>query len=88
LDGALHFVAGASTRKARNLARDPCCVLTTAVSSLNLTVERSAMMVRNVKTLTRAVTVYATKYDWHATVRDGAFHADGAPTVGPPPYDH
>jgi hypothetical protein len=24
---------------------------------------------------------------WLVTVRDGAFHANGAPTAGPPPYD-
>lgn len=38
-------------------------------------------------TLQQVATLYATKYDWHVTVRDGAFYADGAPTAGPPPYD-
>jgi hypothetical protein len=37
--------------------------------------------------LQRVADVYATKYDWHVTVRDGAFYADyGAPTAGPSPY--
>jgi len=30
---------------------------------------------------------YASKYEWHVTVRDGVFDAEhGAPTAGPPPY--
>ena len=87
MDGALHFAAGGATRKARNLARDPRCAVATTVPSLDLTVEGSAAIVRDADTLARAAAVYATKYDWPVEIRDGAFHADGAPTAGPPPYD-
>jgi nitroimidazol reductase NimA-like FMN-containing flavoprotein (pyridoxamine 5'-phosphate oxidase superfamily) len=88
VDGALHFVAGASTRKAKNLARDSRCIITTSSPSLDLVVEGEAAKVRDEAKLQRVAHAYASKYDWHATVRDGAFHdTEGAPTAGPPPYD-
>ncbi|MGH8903569.1 MAG: pyridoxamine 5'-phosphate oxidase family protein [Egibacteraceae bacterium] len=88
VDDALHFVAGASTRKARNLARDSHCVVTARGPSLDLVVEGEAAKVRDEAKLQRVAAAYASKYEWHVTVRDGAFHgAEGAPTAGPPPYD-
>jgi hypothetical protein len=43
--------------------------------------------VRDETTLHRVSDAYASSYDWHVTVRDGAFHdTEGAPTAGPPPY--
>src|SRR5690242_8845060 len=35
LDGALYFSTGASERKARNIAHNPQCILTTGCNSLN-----------------------------------------------------
>ncbi|MGH2558273.1 MAG: pyridoxamine 5'-phosphate oxidase family protein [Thermomicrobiales bacterium] len=80
LDGALHVVAGDASRKARNLARDAHRVITTSSQALDLVLEGDA-------TLHRVAGIYAAKYGWHVTVRDGAFYAAGAPTTGPPPYD-
>ena len=57
------------------------------VNKLHLVVEGEAATVRDEAKLQRVADVYATKYEWHVTVRDGAFDADGAPTAGPPPYD-
>ena len=34
LDGALYFCTGPTERKARNLAQNPCCVLTTGRNTL------------------------------------------------------
>jgi hypothetical protein len=34
----------------------------------------------------RLAGVYASKYQWQVTVRDGALWGEGAPTAGPPPY--
>jgi len=87
LDGALYFCAGDSTRKAKNLAHDPRCVITTGGDDSDLVLEGTSAKVRDDATLRRAADVYASKYDWHVTVRDGAFWAEGAPTAGPPPYD-
>jgi nitroimidazol reductase NimA-like FMN-containing flavoprotein (pyridoxamine 5'-phosphate oxidase superfamily) len=87
LDGALHFSAGAASRKGRNLARDPRCVIAVGSHDLDLVVEGTAAKVRDEATLRRVAEVYASKYAWPVTVRDGALYGDGAPTVGPPPYD-
>lgn len=86
-DGALHFIAGSSSRKARNLARDARCAITAGAPALDLVVEGEAAKVNDEATLHRAAAAYASKYGWHVDVRDGAFYADGAPTAGPPPYD-
>ena len=86
-DGALHFVAGSSSRKARNLARASRCVITVDSGALHLVVEGEAVKVSDEARLRRVAAVYASKYDWHVEVRDGVFYADGAPTAGPPPYE-
>jgi nitroimidazol reductase NimA-like FMN-containing flavoprotein (pyridoxamine 5'-phosphate oxidase superfamily) len=88
VDGALHFAATESSRKARNLARDPHCAVTLALDDLDLVVEGEATKVRDEGRLRRVAEAYASTYDWHVTVRAGAFQdTEGAPTAGPPPYD-
>lgn len=88
VDGGLFFCAGANTRKARNLARNSRCVVTVEEEPLDLVVEGNAAKLRDAAMLRRVAAAYASIYDWHVTVRDGAFHdAEGAPTAGPPPYD-
>ena len=85
-DGALHVAFGAATRKGGNLARDSHCVVSAASGGLHLVVEGQAQRVSDEARLHRAAAVYASKYGWRVDVRDDAFHADGAPTAGPPPY--
>jgi hypothetical protein len=88
LDDVLYFASGASTRKARNLVRDPRCALAVSTPLLDLVLEGHAALERDPAVLRRVAGAYAAKYGWHVTVRDGAFHgAEGAPTAGPPPYD-
>ena len=82
LDGALYFCTGTSERKAKNLARNAHCVLTTGSNALaeglDLVVEGDAVRVSDESKLQRLAEAYAAKYgDWHFTVRDGAFHGDG-----------
>ncbi|WP_433331075.1 pyridoxamine 5'-phosphate oxidase family protein [Spirillospora sp. CA-294931] len=87
-DGGLHFVANATSRKARNLARDAHCVVTAHADGIDVVVEGTAAKVTDEEALRRIAAGYASKYDWHPTPRHGAFHdTDGAPTAGPPPYD-
>jgi hypothetical protein len=87
-DVALYFVAGEHSRKARNLAGDPHCVVTVGDDVAHLVLEGEAVKVRDEAKLRRVADVYASKYGWHVTVRAGAFDAEyGAPTAGPPPYD-
>jgi hypothetical protein len=88
VDGGLFFCAGGGTRKARNLRRNPRCVVTVEAEPLHLVVEGKATKVRHEDTLRRVASAYASIYDWQVTVRDGAFHyAAGATIAGQPPYD-
>ena len=88
VDGRVFFCAGENTRKARNLALNSHCVVTVEEEPLDLVVEGKAAKVRDGPMLRRVARAYASRYDWHVTVRDGAFQdVEGAPTAGPPPYD-
>ena len=88
VNGMLFFATGQGTQKARNLVLNSHCVVAVEQEPLDLVIEGSARKTRDDETLRRVAERYATIYDWHFTVRDGAFHdTEGAPTAGPPPYD-
>ncbi len=87
LDGALYFVAGSRSRKARNLALNPECVVTIEVDDAHLAIEGPAATLRDEATLHRIARAYACNYGWSVRVQDTTFVGDGAPTAGPPPYD-
>jgi len=78
--GTPYFCTGAGERKAKNLARNAHCVLTTGCNSLaeglDVMVEGDAVAVGDEETLRRVADAYAAKYDWRFTVRDGALHGD------------
>ena len=87
-DGMLHIAMGPTTRKARNLARDPRCVVTAQAPALDLVVEGVAERVTDALRLGRAATAYGAKYGWQVTVEGEALTGPAAaPTAGPPPYD-
>lgn len=86
VDGALHFCASDTSRKAAHLARNPHCTVTTQASGLDLVVEGRVAPVTEPARLRRVAETYTSKYDWHPEVRDRALWGDGAPTAGPPPY--
>jgi nitroimidazol reductase NimA-like FMN-containing flavoprotein (pyridoxamine 5'-phosphate oxidase superfamily) len=84
LDGALYFCTGPSERKAKNLAGNPHCILTTGRNALNeegldLVVEGDAVQLSDEARLQRVADAYEAKYgsDWHFAVRDGAFFGEG-----------
>jgi hypothetical protein len=82
-----YFVSGAPTRKSRNLANNPNCVISVALSGLDLVVEGTAHVVTDDPTLQRLAKHYAAQ-GWPASVRDGAFTAEySAPSAGPPPWN-
>lgn len=86
VDDALYFNAGAGTRKAKNLAENPHCVLTVATKGFDLIVEGEAVKVSDEATLQRIAKAY-TAEGWTPTVRDGALYAEySAPSAGPPPW--
>ena len=87
VEGAFYFTAGAGTRKARNLARNPSCVITVATDGFDLVVEGEAVKVTDEATLQRIASAYAAD-GWPAAARDGALWAEySAPSAGPPPWE-
>jgi general stress protein 26 len=83
LDGALYFCTGPEERKAKNLAGNPHCALTTGCNALgegfDLVVEGTAARVSDETRLRGIADAYESKYgtDWHFDVRGGAFHGPG-----------
>lgn len=83
LDGALYFCTGASERKAKNLAHNSHCILTTGCNSfkegLDIVVEGDAVRVTDAAKLEQIADLYESKYgsDWRFDVRDGAFNGEG-----------
>jgi general stress protein 26 len=84
LDDATYFCTGPDERKARNLAENPNCILTTGCNlleeGLDVVIEGEARQIRDEALLERVADAYESKYgsDWHFDVRDGAFHAEGS----------
>lgn len=80
LDGAAYFCTGADERKAKNLAQNPSCILTTGCNlleeGLDVVIEGEAKRVSDDAKLTRIANAYESKYgsDWHFDVHDSAFH--------------
>ena len=81
LEGALHICVGRHEQKAKNLARDPRCVLTTGTNQLraglDVVVEGTAERVTDRSRLLRLAELWRAKLDWHFEIGDGAFR-DGA----------
>jgi nitroimidazol reductase NimA-like FMN-containing flavoprotein (pyridoxamine 5'-phosphate oxidase superfamily) len=87
--GAFYFITGETTRKGKNLAGNPRCVIaasSTALPALDVIVEGDAQKVTDAAKLQQVADAYASKMQWQFTVRDGAVFGDNAPTAGPPPY--
>jgi nitroimidazol reductase NimA-like FMN-containing flavoprotein (pyridoxamine 5'-phosphate oxidase superfamily) len=89
LDDAFYFITGETTRKGKNLASDPRCVLTTSstvLPALDLILEGEARKVTDDATLHRVADAYGSKMGWPLEVRDGTVLGPNAPTAGPSPY--
>ncbi len=86
LDGALHFSTGVDEQKARNLARNPNCILTTGTNGyqhgLDVVVEGRAERVTNRPMLERLAEVWQSKIGWPYDVVEGGFRHR---TEGPQP---
>ena len=84
--GKLYFTSGDRTRKSRNLASNPNCVISVSLSTLDLVVEGTAHEVTDGETLVRVVDLYVAQ-GWPAKVSNGAITAEySAPSAGPPPW--
>jgi hypothetical protein len=84
--GHWYFSSGLRTRKSRNLARDPRCVLSVATEPFDLVVEGSATRVTDAAEL-RSVAEAFQRDGWPADVDGDALTAEySAPSAGPPPW--
>jgi Pyridoxamine 5'-phosphate oxidase len=87
-DGAFWFETGEQTRKGRNLARDPRCVLSVATQEFDLVVEGEAVRVTDPATVAAMAARWAAE-GWPARVDETgqALTAEfSAPSAGPPPW--
>lgn len=86
-NGNVYFVSGAGTRKSRNLAQNPNCVIAMSLKGIDLVIEGTAARVTDDATLQRLAKRYADQ-GWPAIVENGAFTYDySAPSAGPPPWN-
>ena len=87
VDDALHFTTGQTERKAKNLAQNASCVITTGTSAfegLDVVVEGEAVLVSDEVRLQRLADAYIAKYDllFVFDVRDGALWIEGSDDPG------
>ena len=86
LDGDLYFTSGPETRKARNLAVNPACTISTRLEGIDLILEGEATRVTDQSTLEEVAGLYRAG-GWPAEVAGEAFTAPfSAPSAGPPPW--
>lgn len=88
VDGAFWFETGGGTRKGRNLARDPRCVLSVATEEFDLVLEGDARRVADPPTVARMAGLWAAG-GWPAEIdaTGTALTAEySAPSAGPPPW--
>jgi PPOX class probable F420-dependent enzyme len=88
VDGAFWFVTGATSRKGRNLARDPRCAMSVAAHEFDVVVEGEAVLVTDPETIASMADRWAAD-GWPAQIDDSgqAITAEfSAPSAGPPPW--
>jgi hypothetical protein len=88
VDGAFWFETGGRTRKGKNLARDPRCVLSVATHDFDLVMEGEASRVTDPSTVAAMAEHWAAE-GWPARIDDSgqAITAEfSAPSAGPPPW--
>jgi Pyridoxamine 5'-phosphate oxidase len=85
-DGVQYFTSGPGTRKSRNIARDPRCVISVATHPFDLVLEGTAERVTDAAELQRIAEI-ANAGGWPASVAGDALTAEySAPSAGPPPW--
>jgi len=87
--GAFWFETGATTRKGRNLARDPRCSISVATAGFDVTVEGVAERVTDPSTVARLARVW-NEGGWPCEPDESgqALTAPfSAPSAGPPPWN-
>lgn len=86
IDGVWYFTSGPGTRKSRNIAADPRCVVSVATHPFDLVMEGTAERVTDADELRTVAEAYAAD-GWPARVDGDAVTAEySAPSAGPPPW--
>jgi nitroimidazol reductase NimA-like FMN-containing flavoprotein (pyridoxamine 5'-phosphate oxidase superfamily) len=75
LDGRLWFSTGRRSRKAKNLAANPACVIFPESASETVIVEGTAEQATDPEALARFKAVYKAKYDWDLDLALGPIFA-------------
>jgi len=89
LDGTFWFQTGASTRKGRNVTRDPRCSLAVSVRDADVVLEGEAVRVTDPSGVARAAQGWADS-GWPAEPDEsgsGITAPFNAPSLGPPPWN-
>jgi nitroimidazol reductase NimA-like FMN-containing flavoprotein (pyridoxamine 5'-phosphate oxidase superfamily) len=86
IDGVWYVTSGPRTRKSRNLAADPRCVVSVATHPFDLVIDGTASRVTDADEL-RSVADAFNEHGWPAQVEGDALTAEySAPSAGPPPW--
>ena len=86
VDGVRYFNSGPQTRKSRNIADRPQCVLSIATKQFDLVVEGCAVRVTDAAELGTVAEIFR-RGGWPAQVDGDALTAEySAPSAGPPPW--
>ena len=88
LDGAFYFETGRTSRKGRNLARDPRCTISLAMDTFDLVVEGDAELVTDPAVVADIAARYAAE-GWPAEVDESGTALTApfsAPSAGSPPW--
>ena len=86
LNGTWYFSSGPATRKSRNLARDPRCVVSVATHPFDLVIEGAAERVADENELASVAEAFVNE-GWPAELAGDALTAEfSAPSAGPPPW--
>jgi Pyridoxamine 5'-phosphate oxidase len=87
IDGSWYVVSGPGTRKARNLATNAACTLTTGLVGIDVVFEGRAQRVTDASELEHVAEVYR-GVGWPVEVEGDTFTAPyTAPSGGPPPWN-
>lgn len=89
IDGTFYFTSGAGTRKAKNLAQNPHCVLSVAIREFDLVFEGTAAKVADTAKVAHIAEAYRAD-GWPASVDESGTSLTApysAPAAGPPPWD-
>jgi hypothetical protein len=87
IDGAFWFVSGESTRKSRNVARDPRCSLSLGTAEFDLVIDGDAHKVTDPATVAKIAAEYAKNWPCEVDASGIALTAPySAPSAGPAPW--